>query len=68
MEKCDEHSGVCKAIVDLEKSDENQWKAINEIKKRPPVWCTCVISLLTFLVGCSVTYSILFSKFIEMNK
>jgi len=31
--------------------DQEQWRAINQIKNRLPVWATLVISLLTFLCG-----------------
>ncbi len=36
--------------------------SIEKIKNRPPVWATAVISLLTFLLGCSVTYIGLLSR------
>lgn len=44
-------------IINLEQSDKQQWTAINQLKNRPPVWATAVISLLTFLLGCSLTYA-----------
>ena len=40
----------------LEKSDGEQWEVINQLRNRPPVWTTVAISLLTFLLGCSITY------------
>ena len=42
-------------ILTLEVESEKHEKAIHEIQKRPPVWATTVISLLSFLLGCSVT-------------
>lgn len=51
-----------KAVETLECSDENQWKAIKELQKRPPVWATAVISLLSFLLGCSLTYAGLITR------
>ena len=29
--------------------------AIRTIMKRPPVWCTAALSVMTFLLGCAVT-------------
>ncbi|MBN1807186.1 MAG: hypothetical protein JW837_18210 [Sedimentisphaerales bacterium] len=52
--KCEEHSGLVKAIENLEDSDRDQWEAIKKIQNRLPVWATAVISLLTFLLGCSL--------------
>jgi hypothetical protein len=43
-------------IIRLEQSDSEQWETINQLRNRPPVWATAVISLLTFLLGASVTY------------
>ncbi len=34
---------------------EKVQKAVNDIMKRPPAWCTLAISLLSFLLGISVT-------------
>lgn len=30
-------------------------KAVNDVTKRPPAWCTLAFSLLTFFLGMSVT-------------
>ena len=68
VSKCDEHSGCLKAIENLEKSDTQQWEAIKRIQSRPPVWATALISLLTFLFGCSVTYASLIAKLSELAK
>ena len=62
MAKCDEHSGCIKAIENLEKSDGELWSAVKKIQNRPPVWATAVISLLTFLLGASLTYAGLITK------
>ena len=51
---CAEHTVRLKH---LEKSEDEQWEAINKLRNRPPLWTTAVISLLTFLLGCSVTYA-----------
>lgn len=44
-------------IIELEESDRNQWEAIEKLRNRLPVWATVIISLLTFLLGCSLTYA-----------
>ena len=36
---------------DLHDVDEDQWRAINALRNRLPVWATMAISLLTFLCG-----------------
>lgn len=51
---CDVHS---EKIERLEKETEDQWTAINRLRDRLPVWGTVVISLLTFLLGCALTYA-----------
>lgn len=43
-------------IIRLEQSDAEQWDTINQLRNRPPVWATAVISLLTFLLGAATTY------------
>ncbi len=43
-----EHTDLWNAIASLRKS-------VNDITKRPPAWCTVAISLLTFLLGITVT-------------
>lgn len=52
--KCGEHE-VRLDRLDIE--NDKQWDAINQLRNRPPVWATVVISLLTFLLGCSLTYA-----------
>lgn len=49
-------------IMSLETSDERLWEAIDKLRNRPPVWATAVISLLTFLLGCAVTYCTILSR------
>lgn len=44
-------------VIELEESDDRQWQAIEKLQNRLPTWATVVISLLTFLLGCSVTYA-----------
>lgn len=41
----------------LEKETEEQWTAINKLRDRLPVWATVAMSLLTFLLGCALTYA-----------
>jgi NO-binding membrane sensor protein with MHYT domain len=65
---CEFHSGVEARMDNLEKSDTDQWTAIKEIQKRPPVWTTALISMLTFLLGCTVTYASMAVKIAEMTK
>ena len=65
VEKCEEHSGCITEIANLKLSDKEQWEAIKKIQNRPPVWATAVISLLTFLLGCSLTYAGLIAKVVK---
>jgi hypothetical protein len=53
-EKCLAHE---EAISNLKDSDKSQWSAIRDVQNRPPVWCTVVISLLTFALGFVVAYA-----------
>lgn len=43
-----EHADIWNGITNLRKS-------VADITKRPPAWCTLAFSLLTFLLGISVT-------------
>jgi len=61
---CKEHSGIEVKLNKLEKSEDKQWEAINRLRNRPPLWATAVISLLTFLLGCSVTYAGLIARMV----
>ena len=49
-------------IKNLKDSDVRQWDAIEKLQNRLPVWATLVISLLTFLLGCALTYASLIQK------
>lgn len=40
-------------------------KAIDQLKNRLPVWATALISVLTFFLGCSVTYAALAAEVAE---
>jgi len=62
MEVCEAHSGITARIDNLDVSDEKQWAAIEKIQNRLPVWATIVISGLTFMCGCSMTYAALAVK------
>lgn len=57
MAKCEEHSGLDARMNNLEDSDKKQWIAIDKIMNRPPIWATALISLLTFLLGCTLTWA-----------
>jgi len=54
---CEAHSGILAGVKQLQKENDEQWTAINQLRNRLPVWATIVISLLTFLLGCSLTYA-----------
>ncbi len=54
----EERIGIAETEIDtLKESDQRQWDIINKLQNRLPVWATAAISLLTFLLGCSVTYA-----------
>lgn len=44
-------------IKTLKDSDQRQWDVIDRLQNRLPVWATIAISLLTFLLGGSVTFA-----------
>jgi len=54
---CREHSRLATEIENLKENNKEQWTAINKLRNRLPTWATAAISLLTFLLGCSVTYA-----------
>ena len=56
---CDVHE---ERLGRLEKETEDQWAVINKLRDRLPVWATVVISLLTFLLGCALTYARMAAK------
>jgi len=62
IEKCEDHSGCMQSLRQLEQSDRDLWEAVKKIQSRPPVWATAVISLLTFMLGCSLTYASILSN------
>ena len=45
-EKCSDHSGCLTDIEHLQKSDEEQWRRINEIKDRDAKILTAVVMTL----------------------
>jgi NO-binding membrane sensor protein with MHYT domain len=44
-------------IMYLDKENDDQWKVINQLRNRLPVWATVVFGLLTFLLGASMSYA-----------
>lgn len=54
---CKAHSGIEERISKVEIDTEKQWKILDQLRNRLPVWATIVISLLTFLLGASITYA-----------
>ena len=48
-----------KAIETLEVETEKQWKAIDRLQNRLPVWASMLISILTFTIGCITTYAVM---------
>ena len=65
---CTEHSGMVADIKTLKMSDEKQWKEIDGLRNRLPVWATIVISVLTFSLGATATYASMAIKIAEMAK
>ena len=49
-------------ITTLKESEEHQWRAIEKLQNRLPIWATTVISLLTFFVGCTTTYAVMLAR------
>ena len=54
---CNAGVDLSRRVSHLEDSDDKQWLIIERLQNRLPVWATMVISLLTFLLGCSLTYA-----------
>lgn len=54
---CKGHSGIDERISKVEAETEKQWKVLDQLRNRLPVWATIVISLLTFLLGGAITYA-----------
>ena len=64
---CLGHSGIDERISKVETETEKQWKVLDQLRNRLPVWATIVISLLTFLLGASVTYAAFAVKVASQN-
>ena len=67
-ELCSQHSGFESRMETLEKSDVKQWEAIDKLMNRPPVYVSFVYGILTFLLGCAVTYASMAVKIAELTK
>jgi hypothetical protein len=55
---CNEHSGLCMNIRNLQdkceelhKVNEDQWTAINNLRNRLPVWATITLMIMSALIG-----------------
>jgi NO-binding membrane sensor protein with MHYT domain len=48
---------LAQRISGLEASDLRQWEVLDKLQNRLPAWATLVISLLTFITGCALTYA-----------
>lgn len=62
MTKCNEHSGVCMNIENLQKKcedlhvvNEDQWTAINNLRNRLPVWATLALMIMSGVLGVAAT-------------
>ena len=61
--KPEERIGICESEIErLNESDKRQWEVIDKIQNRPPLWATTIMSFMTFLLGCSLTYIIMLMK------
>lgn len=56
-ETCKQHSGLVQMVTDVKEDTKKQWDQIDNIKSRPPVWCTVVIAILSGLLGSLLTYA-----------
>ncbi len=65
MAVCDKHSGIDERMSNVEAETEKQWKVLDQLRNRLPVWATIVISLLTFFLGASVTYAAFAVKIVQ---
>ena len=66
-EECQAHSGIVQQLEALEEDRKEQWKSIDKLRNRPPIWATVVIALLTGLLGASATYASLAVKIAQMG-
>ena len=60
---CKQHSGISQMVKDNKRDNQLQWKEIDRIKNRPPVWCTLVMMVMSGLMGSILTYAALIGKF-----
>lgn len=55
----------------LEKDTAEQWMSIHDLekfmRKLVPVWVTIVVSVLTFITGCSLTFAGMILRFSGTN-
>ncbi len=58
-------AGHSEAINTLKDSDEKQWKAIEKLQNRLPLWATTLISILTFGMGCVSTYAVMLRNMVK---
>ncbi len=65
--ECKEHSGITKAVDNLEKSDEQQWEEINGLKKMlskyVPAWVTLILMVMSGITGSALTFAGMIIKF-----
>ena len=61
-EECKLHSGVMSDVKSLKDSDIMQWKAIERLQNRLPIWATAIISLLSAVTASALTYANLVTK------
>ena len=54
---CPAHSGLEERLALLEEDKKRQWEVIDRIGNRLPAWATLMVSVLTFLLGASLTYA-----------
>jgi hypothetical protein len=66
MEQCKQHSGFEARIEKVEESIKMQWEVIDKIRNRPPAYVSIIYAILTFLLGCSVSYATLAIKIAEV--
>jgi len=67
MEKTpEERIGITENDIEtLKDSDVKQWATIEKLRNRLPIWATTLISLLTFSIGCTITYSVMLAKTVK---
>jgi len=63
----EERVGIVETEVDtLKKSDDDQWTAINELRrfmhKLVPIWVTIVLMAMSFLTGGALTFASLIMR------